>query len=252
MSKNAVVVLTRGYPNRERYAALLKRNEKLQEYKDDNLDYIIFHEGNIDEDDQEYINSKTDMLKFKFINVSESFKRDAIKFWGPTQKFGLGYRNMCNFWFCEFWKYVENYDKILRIDEDCIFDSDHSKIFDMINENVVACYGRWSVDYSFVTEGLNKFTLNFLNKNKISARGRGPSGPYTNVYALNIKILKNNKLLTDYIHEVSNSNNIYIYRWGDLPLWGEVLTYFYDQSQHVRTTEIKYFHGSHGEKVNLK
>lgn len=250
MNKIAVVVLTRGYQDRKRYDTLIQRNVELQKHKNDHADYIIFHEGNIDEEDQQYIHSKTELLNFKFINVSECFRRDAVKFYGPTKNFGLGYRNMCNFWFCGFWKYVENYDKILRIDEDCILHCDHSQIFDMINENVVACYGRWDVDYSFVTEGLNNFTLKFLRDNNIAAQKRGPSGPYTNVYALNIKVLKDNKLLKEYIRKVSDSNHIYVRRWGDLPLWGEVLTYLYDKSQHVRSREIKYYHGSHKAEIN--
>lgn len=250
MNKNAVVVLTRGYKKREKYDTLIQRNLKLENFRNDNIDYIIFHEGNINEDDQEYINSKTNLLKFKFINVSECFRSDDIKFYEPTKNFNLGYRNMCNFWFCGFWKYVDMYDKILRIDEDCIFNSDYNMIFDIINENNVACYGKWSIDFPFVTKGLNDFTLNFLRNNNIDASKKSPSGPYTNVYALNIRKLKENKLLKSYINEVYNSNNIYIYRWGDLPLWGEVLTYFYDKNQHEKSSEIKYYHGSHKESVN--
>ena len=43
---------------------------------------------------------------------------------------------------------------------------------------------------------------------------------------------------------------IYIYRWGDLPLWGEVLFYMYNKSKYLETTEIKYYHESYDTFVN--
>jgi len=49
---------------------------------------------------------------------------------------------------------------------------------------------------------------------------------------------------------VDKSNNIYIYRWGDLPLWGEVLEYFYKKHDYLIYNKINYFHGSLGKYVN--
>ena len=52
------------------YAQILKDTKNKNDIlKNDNIDYIIFHEGNINEDDQDYINNKTELLKFKFINL---------------------------------------------------------------------------------------------------------------------------------------------------------------------------------------
>ena len=39
---------------------------------------------------------------------------------------------MCNFWFCDFWNYVQKYNKILRIDEDCIYYSDYRDVFKLL------------------------------------------------------------------------------------------------------------------------
>jgi len=41
---NAVVLLTRGYSNKEKYFLLLKRNKMLEKYYNKNISYIIFHE----------------------------------------------------------------------------------------------------------------------------------------------------------------------------------------------------------------
>ena len=160
---NALVVLTRGYKEKYKYEKLLKRNKKLEEYYNENIDYIIFHEGNIDDEHQNYINGDT-IIPFKFINVNYEFriKDKNLIFRKKTFKWGIGYRNMCNFWFCGFWKYVEKYDKILRIDEDCIIYYDYNKIFELLN-NKVACYGKWlPFDSHKVTKGLNEFTSRFF------------------------------------------------------------------------------------------
>ena len=76
---NAVVVLTRGYSDIIHYNNLLLRNKCLEKYYNENIDYIIFHEGNISDIHQSYINSKT-LIPFIFINVSDSFKKILIIF----------------------------------------------------------------------------------------------------------------------------------------------------------------------------
>ena len=50
--------------------------------------------------------------------------------------------------------------------------------------------------------------------------------------------------------EIDESNNIYIYRWGDLPLWGEVMEYFYDKKDFLIYNRINYYHGSLNTYVN--
>jgi hypothetical protein len=115
-------------------------------------------------------------------------------------------------------------------------------------ENKIAVYGMWAKDHDFVTHGLNLFTKDFIKKQlnpQIPVIDHGPSGPYTNVIGLNLKQLRENNLIQKYIEKVKESNCIYIYRWGDLPLWGEVLYYFCDRSMYINNNKIKYYHGSH-------
>lgn len=247
-NKKAVVVLTRGYKNKNQYKNLLDRNKYLEKFYDKNLDYIIFHEGNITKEHQKYIQNNT-KIPLIFINVSKSFKKDKVNFYPPTKRFNLGYRNMCNFWFCEFWKYVQEYDKIIRIDEDCNYYTNYNDIFKLLH-NKVAIYGNWANDAKFVTEGLNNFTINFLKKKGIKYKTRSPSGPYTNVIGLNLNLCRKNKLLSQYISDIKESNKIYIYRWGDLPLWGEALKYLFKPEEYTLNKNIKYFHKSHNSKIN--
>ena len=246
---NAVIVLTRGYNNIKKYDNLLLRNKCLEKFYNKTIDYIIFHEGNISLYHQYYINSKT-KIPFIFINVADSFKKTFNIFYPGTEKFDLGYRNMCNFWFCDFWKYVTKYNKILRIDEDCYYkDSDYTLQFDILN-NKVASFGKWVYDKSHVTINLNNFTYNFFRNYNIKINLKQPSGPYTNVIGLNLELLRKNKLLYDYINSVKLSKGIYYYRWGDLPLWGEILYYFYSDNKYTIDKTIQYHHGSHKTNIN--
>lgn len=248
---NAIVVLTRGYPNINSYNQLIERNKILENTIVLNTDYIIFHEGNIPIEHQTYISNKTPSLDLQFVNVEKDFKKPPVDIDPGTSYFSLGYRNMCNFWFSNFWKYTEKYEKIVRIDEDIKLYSDINIIFNKLKTKL-ACYGTWQPDCVFVTKNLNNTTLKFFkekyNENKVA---RGPSGPYTNVIGWNLKELRKNKKIFEYIEEVKKTNMIYYNRWGDLPLWGEILFYFYNKEDYCLTNEIKYYHGSNGASYNV-
>ena len=245
ITTTAVVILTRGYKELSKYNDLIKRNVSISKNLiNKNIDIIIFHEGNITENQQIYISKFTPELNIIFKNVE--FLNKNVIFDKDTLHFNIGYRHMCSFWFVDFWNYVENYEYILRIDEDCIINFNIDSIFQKMG-NKVAVYGNWCGDSESVTKNLNKFTLDFLQK---PAFPRKPSGPYTNVIGFNLTLLRENELLKKYIDKVKESDNIYLYRWGDLPLWGEVLSYFYHPSQHSKTTQIKYYHGSHNTSIN--
>ena len=251
--KKAVVILTRGYTDLKKYDDLIKRNKSISNNLiNKSMDIIVFHEGNIQPNHQQYITQFTPELNLIFINVKErnqAFLDKDVVFDKDTISFNMGYRHMCSFWFVDFWNYLDEYDHILRIDEDCIIYFDIDSIFEKM-ENKIAVYGKWVNDADFVTKNLSNFTLDFLKKN--SLRHESCSGPYTNIIGFNLKLLRKNERLKEYINIIKEKNYIYIYRWGDLPLWGQVLHYFYNKNDYLNTTEIKYFHGSHSQLVNLQ
>ena len=257
MSKNAIVVLTRGYDNLNEYNDIIERNISIYENLiNKSIPIIIFHEGNILLSHQEFIKEHTPLLLITFIDVrikNMSFLKikENLKFDKGTENFKIGYRHMCSFWFVNFWDYCNEYDNIIRIDEDCIINFNIDKVFNLLNSKV-AVYGKWENDADFVTKGLNNFTLNFLQKNIPDKLFNitNPSGPYTNIIGLNLSILRQNIILTKYIEQIKYSDCIYIYRWGDLPLWGEVLKYLYNSTDHLLINDIKYFHKSHNIMVN--
>jgi hypothetical protein len=260
MSK-AIVVLTRGYDEVSMYDKLILRNINiLKNLNDLSIEIIIFHEGNILENHQSYIKSKTPFLNIKFINVKEKGKafidKSYIKRSPECSRYPIGYCHMCSFWFVDFWNYVEDYDYILRIDEDCIIDFNIEDIFNTL-EQKVACYGSWVRDDEDYVKGLYQFNAKYLKINNLPIVTSidesycdniykfwtsKETGPYTNIIGLNLLKLRNNENTKKYIETIKYSDYIYIYRWGDLPLWGTVLKYFFSKEEHIKLKNIKYIH----------
>ena len=75
---NAVVILTRGYSDLNKYDDLLNRNISIQQnLNNKSIEIIIFHENNIDIYQQNYIKSKTPLLNIIFISILEkAFKKE--------------------------------------------------------------------------------------------------------------------------------------------------------------------------------
>jgi hypothetical protein len=253
-----ITVLTRGYQNINKYSNLIKRNKSIQQHLNNkNIDILIFHEGNITDIHQIYIKKQTPLLKIIFVNIlSHAFKESKknIKFSKETEGYSLGYRHMCDFWFVSFWSFVKEYDYLLRIDEDCVMNTNIDDIFYKL-QSYLFISGIYDGDIPYVTRGLNDFTLDFINKhpnyqfkNTIS---KSPGGPYTNLFGISLDSLRTNEMLQTYIQEIDNSNMIYERRWGDLPLWGESIYYICGENTLLIDNTIQYFHGSHNFCVNF-
>jgi len=256
MNRNAVTILTRGYTDNDKYLSLINRNKGISKHLDDkSTDILIFHEGNITESQQIFIKQQTPELKIIFVNVTEhAFKKEyeIHKWYEPTNLpiFPMGYRHMCHFWFIDFIKFCDNYDYIIRIDEDCFIDFNIDEVFSLLRDKLLVA-GTIDRDDEYVTHGLNDFTLQFLRQHNFrDLKPKLPSGPYTNIFALNLLRVRSNVLLQKYMEAIDKSNNIYIYRWGDLPLWGESMHYIFSPNDVLITPKIKYFHGSLRKYVN--
>ena len=253
---NCIAGLTKGYNNIENYSQLIKRNIHIDNNLiDKSVNILIFHEGNITDEQQIYIKEQTPNIKIIFVNISNiSFhnsKKDIL--FEEAHEFNLGYRHMCSFWFINFFDAVKEYDKLLRIDEDCFIDSNIDRIFLELDQYIFIS-GIIAYDFDFVTKGLNNFTLDFMNKHKDfnfkTNLPQKPNGPYTNLFGMSLSKIWNNDIFHKYKNEVDISNMIYKRRWGDLPLWGEAITYIFDIKSLKIDNTIKYFHGSHNKYVN--
>lgn len=256
-NRKCIAVLTKGYQDISDYHKLILRNEciekKMNDLEKEEIDILIFHEGNITDLDQEFIKNMTPSLKIIFINVKNGFAFKEEKRCIPfTFNMGcFGYRSMCSFWFVDFWHFIKDYDYLLRIDEDCFIEFEIQYAFECLKTNLFIT-GRWSNDEDYVTVGLNELTLRFMNRelNMNKLEKKVPcSGPYTNVFGIDLSI-RENPILTKYIEEVEKSNRIYSHRWGDLPLWGEAIDYIFKRNSISILESLKYYHESHKSQVN--
>ena len=149
---------------------------------------------------------------------------------------------------------VKEYDKLIRIDEDCYINFNIDTILSDLN-NYIFIAGKIQDDMEFVTKGLNDFSIDFIKKNsnqftfkKIDKKE--PNGPYTNVFGLSLNKIRENDMCIKYINEVHSSEMIYKRRWGDLPLWGEAIYYMFDSDSMKIDANINYYHISHHIHVN--
>jgi len=256
---NCIAVLTRGYETLDEYAMLIKRNQHIAvNLKVRNVDILIFHEGNIREEQQIHIQGQTPDLPLKFVDVSGvGFKPEKSTIpKESTDWFGLGYRHMCSFWFVDFWGLVGEYDNLLRIDEDCFVDfSIDDVFFGEGTSSHLFIAGGTIEDCDFVTWGLNPFSLDFVARNQVEYEfkgvgGRLPVGPCTNLMLFRLKQIREVPVFRQYVDTVDRSEMIYRRRWGDLPLWGEAIYYIFGEDTMKIDTRIKYYHASHKAQVN--
>jgi hypothetical protein len=254
-SKKCIAILTRGYSDPTRYFLLIKRNCFISNFlSDKTVPLLIFHEGNISDEQQAFIKSFSAELTIHFINVvgPHAFRKskEGAVFDTVSSSWGIGYRHMCSFWFVDFWHFVKDYDMVLRIDEDCMINFNIDTVFQKL-DSCMFISGMEQGDAEWVTKGMNDFTLQHIKeKYNTTVLSKSPSGPYTNIFAVNLASARKVDKLHTYIKAVDVYNRIYTYRWGDLPLWGEAIHYFCDPGALVVDTGIKYFHLSHNTDVN--
>ena len=247
--KNAVVALTRGYPNNlELYNTLIKRNnsihKRINKLRKEPVDIVLFHEGNISKFDQNYINSQS-KDEIKFVNVSQYFKNTDIQL-KENKKYTLGYRQMCRFNMFHIWEEVSDYDYILRIDEDSELLNIDPYIFEYMNKHeIVFITGRFSKEIHRLTnKTLPQFLINntSINVKKIYNH----KFPYTNLYATSVKFWKENDV-NKILEKIAMSDEQIVNRWGDIPVLGGMLNY-----KNIKIKlfpKLEYVHISHNLKI---
>jgi hypothetical protein len=269
MNKIAITVLTRGYSNILQYDLLIKRNifiyENIINKSNFEFDMIIFHEGNISQDHQNYISEKSKQnLIFK--NIKESGNKEAFDdkkniinndlcppSW-LSSHFPLGYKHMCHFWSIDFLEYLKDYKYIIRIDEDCFVNKFDETILNlMINDNIHFVSPEFQdQDDSRVIVGLERLLNEFLIEQNIQPLKtfNDIKCPYTNFMIVNVDFLRNNELINKILKRIDLSHGIYSNRWGDLPIWGMILTTLVDKKHYSECKTISYYHASHNIQIN--
>ena len=244
--KIAVVALTRGYPeNKKLYDTLIQRNnsiyKQITEHRKNPIDVILFHEGNISEDDQNYISSHYPE-KIIFKNVSKYFQDKSHLELAGEKKFNLGYRQMCRFNMYHIWEEVNQYDYILRVDEDVEITEFDPYVFELMDQKKITYItGRFTKE----THPLTNFTLpSFLNENTELNVEKiyNHRNPYTNVYATKVDFWKQNDVCS-LLKTISLSDDQLINRWGDHTVQGIVLNH--KEKKIKLFPKLEYKHISH-------
>lgn len=256
--KCAIVVLTKGYDNNEKYNQLIERNvsiyDKLYKYNPNLYDVIVYHEGNITLEQQQYIQRKTSNMPIIFKHV-QFYKKDITNSFCPptplSSRFSMGYKNMCYFWSIDFLNYLKDYKYIIRIDEDCVLKK--------IDENIVSHYDKNNIMYGSpyfqgtdepgVVVGMEQMFNSFMIKHNINKKREVVQSPYTNFFIMNMDYFNHNKYIKMILDEIAESNCIWSNRWGDLPVWGYILSYMVDTDLYKEDKSIQYIHGSHNNAV---
>ena len=260
MPKNAIVVLTRGYNDNSKYKSLILRNRHICQnfyLKLDNpsdYDVVIFHEGNITPSQQQYIQSKSPNLPLQFRNVTFQNNNTICSLCPPTKLshgFSMGYKNMCYFWSIDFLEYLKDYEYIIRVDEDCLLQQISTNILNVYKEkNIIFSSPFFQGDDSFpVIVGMKRLFANFMRRNNLQPRKMDIRCPYTNVMILNIQYFRNNNIVRGILSQIKETNCIFSNRWGDLPIWGHILTLLVEPTLYIEDTSISYLHGSHHKMI---
>ena len=269
MNKIAITVLTRGYPSEKNYGQLIKRNnliyEKIIKQSSYKMDMIIFHEGNLQENHIKFIKenypSEIIFINLKTTNPKNAFddKKNILNYelCPPnflSNNFPLGYKHMCHFWSIDFFDYLKDYNIIIRIDEDCFIEEfDDSILENFLSEKKVFVSPEFQGhDDNRVIVGLEKTLNSFIKDNNLESKKEWTEivSPYTNIMIINLDFFRRNNIVKTFLKKIDECNCIYSNRWGDLPIWGVILSCFIDIGLYSNTPKIKYFHSSHNKKIN--
>ena len=234
----AFFALTRGYHglHKVRYRHLIRRCLKLKKFinKEKGVS-VLFHEGNISKPDQFFLTVLT-FTKHRFVNVEKEFELPEGFTWTGSKKSPIGYALMCRFHYLGLWKYLDKFDVVCRVDEDC-FVANLPSFSEIENFATGAFCEETHVDTNIE---LPKF-LNTLGH----VGGYDHVFPYTNCY-----ITRTDFWLQEHVQEflssIAGNRNSLEWRWGDLPVIGVALNVFGGWgTKREPNKEIDYFHGSH-------
>jgi hypothetical protein len=250
IKKLAIVGLVRGYEDINDYDILIARNKSILNKIVSKLKIpykvILFHEGNINDSQQNYI-IKQSFLDMEFINVEKDFKFDKslITKTDNLERFNSGYRMMCRFNFYSIWKYVKDYEFVLRIDEDVIFKRFNIKKFEkLLKNNEIFSTVRLSKEtHSLTNRTLPKYLQEVLMAKDLKFYNN--KFPYTNFYFSRVDFWTNPEIQKKLQKLVTDEQ--FIYRWGDLPIIGAFLNHYKVSINLFRGTS--YYNQSHKHKL---
>lgn len=227
---NAIVLLCRGHHSLKGYDSLIARNKAINEFIGNKYPLLIFNEGDITPEQQEYINSQTPELNIIYKDISNIFRKK--------------YEGMCAFYAIQVWELCSEYDYIMRLDDDVIITACPENPFQMGN-NVYLRSVYFAESHSetnaTLPQAIEKLTgvskEDFYNDKFV----------YTNGSVSSVKFWLSEPVYP-ILKEIAMSNAQLENRWGDLPILGSLLN-IYAKDRVGCLTGLTYSHLSHNNVI---
>ena len=259
ISQDTVIqCLTKGYHNVSDYNQLIERNwgiyQNVNSLLRTEVPLMIFHEGNIDYNHQLHIHKYQHNAVVDFIDISVNcFQPPGVsedkmaKNWVGNW---LGYKHMCMFHACQIWQYLKPYSIAMRVDEDCILKENIPTIFNYFNEKRLIHLGAPMTEWHMETlDTLPVFAEEFCQTRRVTPINTpmiNNKSIFSNVYVTRVGFWLGRGPQI-FLREIIRSHQLYIYRWGDLPIHNVVLNMF---APHTKICTdyptLRYYHGSWG------
>jgi hypothetical protein len=236
----AVFGLVRGYTrlsSKWRYTLQILRNLSIRLAAlraGEKWDIVVLHEGNISRRDQNFL-KLVSFGPIVFIDIGVDFvKPHQLNHTGINGP--LGYALMCRFHYLHVWKYLENYDVVMRLDEDCF----------LIRALPLGSQVGFS-SAGFCAE--NHLPTNRTLQPFLASIGHGKSYdhnfPYTNFYITRPKPWRSQEV-SHLLELVGSQVECLENRWGDIPVLGVALKVFPETLGPVHhLKQVSYIHLSH-------
>jgi hypothetical protein len=236
----AVFGLVRGYTTlakKWRYSMQILRNLSIRLAAlrvGEKWEIVILHEGNISRADQ-FLLQIASLGPIRFIDIGIDFVQPPyLEHSGRNGP--IGYALMCRFHYLHVWKYVKNYDVVMRLDEDCFL----VRAVPLRGHLGFSSAGFCSETHEPTNETLTPF-LNSLGLRTAYDH----NFPYTNFYITRPGPWLSREV-SDFLQQVGEHKDSLEKRWGDIPVLGVALNLFSDRLGPVRQLkQISYFHLSH-------
>lgn len=231
---NAIVSLIRGYDDLKEYDLIIGRNLKIYEFVNQkfekNYPIVLFHEGNIDESQQEHIREKSGPQTIEFVDISDTWNKDSG-----------GYEAMCRFNSYDIWNYCKNYEYIFRVDDDCYITECEKDPFSIVGNDVFLRSMYFDESHVPTNATLPQFIHQLTGMHPSSFYNQ--RFPYTNVFLSRVDFWLDPKV-NNLLKEIALSEYQARFRWGDLPVLGCLLNIF-APGRVGKLNGIKYDHISH-------
>jgi alpha 1,2-mannosyltransferase len=218
-------------------------------------DVIVFHEEGFSEEFIKQASKKFKNLKFIKIELKQPdfLTQQNLSFKDGLTFLGIGYRNMCRFNLCEFYKHLKDYEYYWRLDVDShILSKINYDLFKYLKDNnKVYGYVAELPEHPPAIQLISPFIKNYVEKYNLKGKfldyflDKFGNYNYRMIYN-NFEICKVNFHFTEentrFINEVDKTGYIYEYRWGDAPIRTLSLALHVDRNKLHRFKDIDYQH----------